>query len=329
MDFPSRPASTFFVVLGIMENQSLNSRHAFAQFLFFALITIIITLAITIVSMILGIIIFRVPSNEWMNMLDMNNPANVPVLKFLQISQSLSMFVVPPIVFGWFMIKNPWLYLNINKKPDQKLVLSVLLLAVLILPVINLLGVWNQGLQLPSFLSGVEEWMKRTEEQAGDLTKAFLTVDTFPGYLVNVLMVALIPAFGEEFFFRGVLQKLFQRWFRNPHVGIIFVAIIFSAFHLQFYGFLPRLMLGVLFGYLFYWSGNIWYPIIAHFFNNFMPVTLAYFLRDQLDFDDLDQVGTGPEAWIWAIPALILSVVTIVYFYRNTRKQMIIPNPDN
>jgi uncharacterized protein len=177
----------------------------------------------------------------------------------------------------------------------------------------------NQELQLPVFLAGIEDWMKRTEEQAAELTMAFLTVNTFPGYLVNVLMVALIPAFGEEFFFRGVLQKVFYRWFRNPHFAILFVAIIFSAFHMQFYGFLVRLALGVIFGYLFYWSGNIWYPVLAHFVNNFMPVSLTYFFRDQFDPAELEQVGTGPESLWWAIPGFLISTALIVYFYKNSK----------
>jgi membrane protease YdiL (CAAX protease family) len=303
-----------------MENQYLSSRHPVIQLLFLALITLISVLAVTLLSLIVGIVIFRIPMSGLMGILDMTNPENVPVLKFLQITQSLSMFVIPPVVFGWFMIRDPWEYLNVNKYPERRLVVTVLFLAVLILPVLNLLSLWNQQMKLPGFLSGIEDWMKRTEEQAGDLTEAFLTVNTFPGYLVNLLMVVLIPAFGEEFFFRGVLQKVFQRWLRNPHVAIILVGVIFSAFHLQFFGFLPRLVLGILFGYLFYWSGNIWYPVIAHFINNFLPVSLTYFFRDQFDPADLEQVGTGPDAWLWAIPALFLCLAAMGYFYKVSRE---------
>lgn len=302
-----------------MENQYFSSRHPVVQILFFALIILTSVLAVTLLSIVTGMIIFRIPVNEWLNLLDVSDPANLPILKFLQITQSLSMFVIPPVIFGWFMIRDPWKYLNIDNSPDRKLIIAVFFLAVLILPVLNLLSLWNQEMRLPGFLSGIEEWMKRTEEQASDLTKAFLTVNTFPGYLVNVLMVVLVPAFGEEFFFRGVLQKVFHRWFRNPHVAILFVAVIFSAFHMQFYGFLPRLALGVLFGYLFYWSGNLWYPVLAHGINNFLPVTLTYFFRNQFDPAELDQVGTGPDSWMWAVPALILSIMAIVYFYRITR----------
>jgi membrane protease YdiL (CAAX protease family) len=302
-----------------MENQYLASRHPFMQLMLLMIITIVSTLFITMLSMIAGLIIFGIQVTDFMQMLSVSDPANVPVLKFLQISQSLAMFVIPPIVFGWFYLRNPWLYLNIDKGPERKKVATVLALAIVILPVLNLLSVVNQEMRLPGFLSGIEEWMKRSEEQVGALTEAFLTVNTFPGYLVNVLMVVLIPAFGEEFFFRGALQKIFLRWFRNPHFAILLVAVLFSATHMQFYGFFPRFVLGVIFGYLFYWSGNIWYPVLAHGINNFLPVTLTYFLRDRFDPAELDAVGTGPDAWIWAIPALMLSAWAILYFYRSTR----------
>jgi uncharacterized protein len=302
-----------------MENQYLFTRHPVIQLLAFALVTLVSVLAVMLLSLGAGILIFQVPINEWLTFLEILDPANVPILKFLQITQSLAMFVIPPIIFGWFMLRNPWVYLGIDKGPDKRLIIAVLLLAVSILPVLNLLAMLNQELQMPAFLAGIEDWMKRTEEQAAELTMAFLTVNTFPGYLVNVLMVALIPAFGEEFFFRGVLQKVFYRWFRNPHFAILFVAIIFSAFHMQFYGFLVRLALGVIFGYLFYWSGNIWYPVLAHFVNNFMPVSLTYFFRDQFDPAELEQVGTGPESLWWAIPGLIISTALIVYFYKNSK----------
>lgn len=309
-----------------MENEYFSSRHPIIQLLMLILITVISVLAVMMVSLIAGILIFKVPLNEWINLMDLNNPSNIPVLKFMQITQSISMFVIPPIVFGWFMIRNPWSFLGIDKRPDNRLILSVLVLAVVILPILNLLATWNEAMKLPGFLSGIENWMKNTEEQAADLTEAFLTVNTFPGYLVNVLMVVLIPAFGEEFFFRGALQKIFQRWVRNPHVAIVIVAILFSAFHMQFYGFLPRFLLGLIFGYLFWWSGNIWYPVIAHFINNFMPVTLTYFLPEKFDPAELDQVGTGPDSWLWALPALAVSIAVISYFYKTSKSQLTINN---
>jgi membrane protease YdiL (CAAX protease family) len=304
-----------------MENQLLINRHPVIQLLMFALIALISVMAVTLVSLIAGLAIFRIPFNEWMNVLNLSDPGNIPALKFMQITQALSLFVIPPVIFGWFALRHPWKYLEIDRKFQQKPFLLVLLIAIAILPVMSVLAQFNQKLELPEFLSGIENWMRQTEDQAGLLTEKFLTVTTWAGFLVNILMIVLIPAFGEEFFFRGVLQKIFSKWFRNPHVAIIFVAIVFSAFHLQFYGFLVRFALGVLFGYLFYWSGNLWYPVLAHLLNNLIPVTLAFFLRNQMSPAEIDQVGSGPGAWLWAIPALLISTGAILAFYNQVRSQ--------
>jgi len=89
-------------------------------------------------------------------------------------------------------------------------------------------------------------------------------------------MIAIIPAIGEELFFRGVMQRIFSDWFKNMHVAIFFTAFLFAAIHMQFYGMLPRMMLGVLFGYLYYWTGSLWVPVFAHFLNNGAAVIVSY-----------------------------------------------------
>jgi membrane protease YdiL (CAAX protease family) len=302
-----------------MEPSYIASRHPLVQLLFAILITLISFIVISLLSLIPAIFLFQVPLSSLMSGLDSTNPDTIPLLKYLQISQAFGLFIVPPIVIGWFMARNSWKYLEVDKKPDEKRAGLVFIILISVLPALNLLAMLNESLQLPGFLSGLERWMQRTEAQAGDMTTAFLTVNTFGGYLINVLMIALLPAFGEEFFFRGVLQKMMIKWFRNPHWAILVTAIIFSAFHMQFYGFLPRLLQGLLFGYLVFWSGNLWYAIIAHFINNFMPVTATYMYPDRFSPDQLDQLGSGPSAWLWAFPATLIAVGAIYYFYQKTR----------
>jgi len=300
-----------------MEEQNTSFRHPFTQLLMLVLITLVCAITFTFLAIAICIVLYRLPADQWNQLMNMNNPSCIPAMKFLQIAQSLSMFVIPPILFGWFISRNPWKYLNVNRAPNGKMAAIVVLIGMLIIPAINLLGLLNQEMRLPGFMAGIEEWMKSAEERAGDLTDLFLTVNTFPAYLVNLLMIVIIPALGEEFFFRGVLQKIFHQWFKNPHMAVLFVAIIFSAFHMQFYGFFPRFVLGVLFGYLFLWSGNIWYPIVAHMINNFLPVTIAYLSGNNTEPSQLDTLGTGPEAWAWAVPSIILSMAAIAYFYRQ------------
>jgi len=301
-----------------MEPSYFASRHPLVQLLFAALIILVTYLTVTLLSLVPGMLLFGVSLGDWAGGLDPGNPDQVPFLKYLQITQAFALFILPPLIIGWFDCRNPLKFLQIDRNPGARLSWVSIGILILAVPLITFLGWLNEGMQLPRFLAWLEEWMMRTEEQMGNLTEAFLDVETLGGYLINVLMVVVLAAFGEEFFFRGVLQKLLQRWFRNPHGAILVASLVFAAFHLQFYGFLPRFVLGLLFGYLFYWSGNLWYAIIPHFVNNLIPVTLSYLAPSKFASGQLEPPVTGPYEWIWVIPATLLAIGGIYYFYKKT-----------
>ncbi|MCD6332858.1 MAG: CPBP family intramembrane metalloprotease, partial [Bacteroidales bacterium] len=209
-------------------NKNLYSNfHPAVQLIFMLLITIVSFFFVMIAALIIGVVVYRVPVNEWMGLLDMNNPANLGVLKFIQITQALALFVIPPIIVGLLAIGKPFKYLGLRTATAGSDLLLVMLILLVSLPVFNLLAIWNEGLQLPSFMSGIEHWMKATEEQAGQLTEKFLAAGSFGTYLINVIMIALIPAFGEEFMFRGVIQRQLGQWFKNPHWAIVITAVLF------------------------------------------------------------------------------------------------------
>jgi hypothetical protein len=271
-------------------------------------------------GLLVGSLLFQVSLGDLIGGIDFSDPANIPFLKYFQILQSIALFMVPPLIIGWLALFNPWKYLKLDEPVRIKPLLVLVVILAAILPALNLVTLLNEKLELPGFLSRLEQWMQQMENDAEGITIAFLNVNTFGGYLVNVLMIAVIPALGEEFFFRGTLQRMFHQWFRNPHVAIILVSVVFSAFHLQFYGFLTRFALGVIFGYLFLWSGNLWYPVIAHFINNFVPVTVAYILGDGFNFEDPSLFGSGPAVWITAIPATVLAGGAMIWFRRVGRE---------
>ena len=162
-------------------------------------------------------------------------------------------------------------------------------------------------MSLPESLSGLENWMKTMEDAAKILTEKFLKVDSFGGLLFNVFMIAILPALGEELMFRGVIQRIFSSWTKNYHWGIWITAFLFSAMHMQFYGFLPRMALGAMFGYLLVWTGTMWVPILAHFVNNLMGV-LGYFLIDKGTIsNDIEEWGTGTEQ----VPLVLFSFLAV------------------
>ena len=249
------------------------------------------------------------------------NPlSDINTLKWIQLLQTISLFLLPSLILAYLCAKAPWNWLQLDNKVDWKVLLWAIGIMLVALPVINLMSHWNQQMVLPTWLSGVEEWMKNKEAEAEWLTKQFMSVTTVSGLLVNLLLMAVLPAVSEEITFRGVLQRLlnFQLSTFNSHLAIWLTAIIFSAVHMQFYGFVPRMLMGALFGYMFVWTGSLWVPMLMHFVNNGMAV-LLYFManRAHWDMDKVDAIGTGNTLWL-GIVSLVLTVVGIYMFRRST-----------
>lgn len=205
-------------------------------------------------------------------MLLVDNPSTPDHMRIMLLLQNGIIFIGSPLIAQHFLWKAPMKQaLQLTLPPILLIILGCATLLVSS-PLIDLLNTWNQGLHLPESLKTIEQWMIASEQQAEALTKNLLNVNTWGGFLMNILVIALLAGIGEELLFRGVLQKIFIKWTGNIHIGIILTAVIFSAIHLQFFGFLPRLMLGALLGYLFVWSKSLWVPIAAHAFNNALVV---------------------------------------------------------
>lgn len=237
------------------------------------------------------------------------NEANLPLLKYFQVVQSIGMFIVPPVVLAFIFDGKIAGYLRLSNNPHK---LSIILSVAVVLaasPIINLVGMWNMQLSLPDSMLGIEQWMREKEDSAKIVTELFVNVKTTKGLIFNVFMIGLLPAIGEELLFRGVIQRIFKDWTNNSHVAIWITAILFSALHLQFYGFLPRVILGAMFGYLLVWSGNLWLPMVAHFVNNTAAV-IAYFLYNkELIHVDPDSIGT--ESGYGSIAAVVSLIVVV------------------
>jgi len=173
--------------------------------------------------------------------------------------------------------------------------------------------------------------MKNMEDAAKIMIEKFMAVESISGLMFNIFMIAVLPALGEELMFRGVIQRIFSDWTKNHHWGIWITAFLFSAMHMQFYGFLPRMALGAMFGYLLVWTGTMWVPILAHFVNNLMGV-LGYFLIGKgVISKDIEEWGTGSEQ----IPLVIGSILAIgvflflIYKTEQTKTKMPVNQADS
>ncbi len=227
-------------------------------------------------------------------------------MKLGQGISSIFMFVVPPIVYYFITRKEHQMRdLGLRKlSPPWWLILISAVLMFISLPVSNLLTEWNEGMKLGGAFQMLEDMMKTLEQTATDLTERMLNIDTIGGLLLNLIIIALIPAVGEELTFRGVIQQALARKM-NPHIAIILSAAIFSFIHFQFYGFLTRMFLGMLLGYMFYITGSLWTSILMHFLNNGSAVLIYYLNNKGIINVDVDHFGATQSVWLIIASAVV------------------------
>jgi membrane protease YdiL (CAAX protease family) len=299
-----------------MVTKSFRGMHPFSQLVFSVFVILVTFIVFFLAAMLLAIAFFGLDAivNQFTN-LDYNNPETIVILKYMQTVQSLGLFVLPPIIIARMFSDSIAEYLKLNWNFNKTLVLISFLIIVIANPAINFLGSINEGMSLPDWLSGMEEQMKQMEENAALILNKFIDVKTTGGLLFNLLMIAVLPAFGEEFLFRGVLQRILSKWSKNYHWGIWITAILFSAMHMQFYGFIPRMLLGAIFGYMLVWSGSLWIPILAHFFNNAVGVLALHFINKGTIDPKVEDIGSGQLPM--ALLSLALSSLLLYYFYKQ------------
>jgi len=249
-----------------------------------------------------------------------SDPQNVGLLKFFQVLQTLGMFIIPPVLLAYSLDNKPFRFLQLDHKPSMIMIGLVSAVILVSGPLIEWFSLVNQHLVLPVWMSAIENWMRTSEEQAGEITKAFLSTKSIGGLLGNIFIVAVLPAIGEELLFRGILQKLIKKMIGNGHAAIWITAILFSALHLQFFGFLPRMLLGVLFGYLLEWTGTLWLPILAHFINNATGILIYYFTGEGLEQDQPDASIFNNSLFFWAIGSGIVIWLLLRFLYQRRQE---------
>jgi uncharacterized protein len=190
-------------------------------------------------------------------------------LKVLQSIFTISLFLVPAILYSKFTFHDrPLVHLGFIPPAKSFFFLLAILTLLVSFPFDGWLGQLNKGIPLPG-------WMIDRQRTADKQIIDFLQAGSALGVLVNLFVIALLPAICEEACFRGALQPIMIRSTRSPWAGILITAFIFSACHLQFQGFLPRMALGILLGAIYWYSGSLWVSIAAHFVTNAVQVLVV------------------------------------------------------
>ena len=236
------------------------------------------------------------------------NGSDLQDLKNLQITQIISGivgFLMPAVVYAMLVQEKPWIYLGFNKLPIWSLLGIVAMFT--IIPFLSLVTDWNDSISFPESMSAIEEQMRSLQARSEEVIKLFIG----QGSLFSSLMiVALLAAVSEELLFRSVIQKGLIKLFKNAHVAIIVTAFVFSAFHGDFFGFFPRLILGIMLGYMFWMSGSIFPSMLMHFVNNATTVILYYLNTRGFSNIDVEHFGSTDNVLV-----IILSLITTVAIF--------------
>lgn len=297
----------------------IDGQHPFVQIFILFSLCILCSGIFSIIALVLTKPLFHVEGIDKILEQAMKNPdkmaqneANVSMLKFLQIMGTVGMFLVPAILFALLKPFNKDFY-RLKKKLNLQQILLAVLVVTFTFPLISLLIDWNMHLHLPW-----KELQKKIddEQNANDtMENIFLNMPSLGYFFFNLLLMAILPAICEELIFRGCAIHLFSKWFKNMHVAIWVSAAVFSFIHFQFYGFVPRMMLGALFGYLFYWSGTLWVPIFSHIIWNTYQLILSYMFQH-----NIGGINPDSDAIISPLVVIVSTVIFVAALYLFFKK---------
>ncbi|HOY97416.1 MAG TPA: type II CAAX endopeptidase family protein [Catalimonadaceae bacterium] len=295
------------------DDSQTDSRKALAEILALIGLSLIGIIVFSAIGLGVAKLILDAPMEQIQEMmsLEKHGPKGRIALLILQGIISLGSFVAMPALVRFFFPNSQFSKAK-SLVPNFTLMLLVSGLGMLMMPVNGWLSVWNQRIQMPSFLQEFQNWAMAKEQEMEKLTLFLVDFQSPLELILGFIVISLIAGLSEEFFFRKMLQPRMMGLTGNIHVAIWFTAFIFSAIHMQFYGLIPRMALGALFGYYYYWTGNIWVPVFAHSFNNGVTLIGMYLYQHEispLNVDDPKQIptylGAVAAGLTWSLASMV------------------------
>lgn len=240
-------------------------------------------------------------------------------MRLSQVVSSICWLLVSSLAYLYLFQKDPKGFLKVETPKGAMLLLLTILLVIVVQPMVGFLGYLNQSIVFPESLGMLENFFKNIEELTSKMIARMISDKSVIGITLNILIIAGLAAVVEELFFRGCMQQLIERIVKNTHIAVWISAIIFSAVHMEFYGLLPRALLGALLGYLYVYTRNLWIPILAHFTNNLMAIVLQTIYYGTEEYDNIEKFDL--ESAIWLLPgsiALTALICVLIGRYRNS-----------
>jgi len=288
------------------------------KFLFSMVILFILGLAFQFMGAFLAAWIYGFSVSDILALGTYEDSSYVAASKLIQILGSVGTFIVPAFLFSYLFDGDFLSYYKFRNPTGMTPMFLVVLMMVSVIPFINYMAEINMKMEIP--IRALDQLLRTLESTAEEMMVAFTATNSIGGLLINLLMIGVIAAVGEELIFRGLLQKLMIDMVKNVHLAILITALLFSAFHFQFFSFLPRFVLGVILGYLMYYGKSIWYPILAHFVNNAMGVIYYYFNSRGSADDMLEEIGTSTLIPVAAVVSLALFLLFGVLWYSQIER---------
>lgn len=300
---------------------SFKTMRASGQLLFALFVLMICALLGTMVSYLGSAALYGGfhAVNELYATQDFTSSSYISLLRFSQVVQSVFLFGVTPFVLAYLYAEHPKQYLYLDQKPRLITILWGLGILLCVSPFVNLSGLLNEQIKLPESLGSVERWMKSSEDFAHFVVQKMVD-DSGASAWVNYVVIAVIPALVEELLFRGALQRLSIKLTKNVHWGIWLSAAVFSAIHMQFYGFIPRMLLGALFGYLVYYSGSLWISIGLHFLNNTLALRFEFYGANDLQSLSFFFPETMGDVSIGYVIAATVGLLATLFLFQQLQK---------
>lgn len=264
-----------------------------------------------ILCSILGVVIMSLITGE---------AATAGRMRIALVIQDIMIFVIPALITALFITRRPADLLCVRKGVSLSTILTVAMIMIVSAPAMNIIIDANRSMHLPQFLAPVEQWMRQSEQSAASNLSLVTSGTSVGALIINVLIIGCLAGFAEEIFFRGALQRIMATSGISPHTAVWVGALVFSAAHMQFYGFIPRLLLGAFFGYLLWWSRSLWLPVFAHAFNNTLALILEWVRQRQGAENPLDasfSVHPSAGAWLLAILGAALAAIMIIVLRRR------------